>query len=144
MKLYLIPVYIGFSIMIVGLFSMSGVIVISPTYIISVSIAGYAFVVAGFFEEYLSAVEDGNIVLKILVQVAYFIALFSLVALPTILDGFKTGDSLKAVGDALAIGSIGGVVLSMGTKELVKQAKRIKSKIQNNKVEIERLKKLLK
>jgi len=140
MKIYLIPVYIGFSIMIVGLYSMSGVIVVAPTYIISVSIAGYAFVVAGFLEEYLSEVEYGHIVLKILVQVSFFIALFSLVALPTILDGFKIGDSLKSVGDALAIGSIGMVILSMGTKELFKQAKRIRSEIQKNKIEIERLK----
>lgn len=129
MELYLIPVFIGFSIMIVGSLSLWGIVIISPTYILSVSIAGLAFAFAGFFEEQIK-IEGKTRFTSFAVHALYFFAIFALVAFPPILENFKIGDKLKVVSDSFAIASIGMVVISLGTREIVKQVAQWRKRIE--------------
>ena len=119
MNLYRVPVYIGFSIMITGLLASFGVVEISSTYMFSVSIAGFCFAFASFIEDDLYGSEGKGKAKRFTMHALYFIAIFALVSLPTIM-GNNIADKLKAISDSTAIASIGIVVASLGLREMIK------------------------
>ena len=125
MPMYLLPIFIGCSISIIGFFALFITGGISSNYLLSISIAGFAFAAATFLEEFLN-LENKKDNKKIAIKACYFVAIFSLVALPTILENSKIGELLKSNSDSLAIESVGIVVFSIGIRELVKEHKKIK------------------
>lgn len=142
MKLYELPMFIGFSIMILSFLPIFGAQGLVPTYIVSLSFAGFFFSFAGMNEDYLDAIEGVDLnkckvnriekiitskqFIKKLIKTCYFLAIFFVVAMPIILENFKILDELKMVGDSVTIFSIGIIIASMGLREITK--KRIQTK----------------
>ena len=156
MKLYLLPIFIGASIMIVGHLSLYGKIEISSTYIACVSISGWFFAVADLSEGFVDLFKgdlEKNKILNVIsnftmncfnfsVYPLYFIAIFSLIGLPTMLEKFPLGENLIVSSESLAVGTIGMVVLAIVMSEMRRLKKE--SEIIRLKREIERLKQLSK
>ena len=127
MKSYTIPLYIGISLSIVGLLGLVGLITISSNYIFCVSLGGILFAFIGAFEELLKVEPESKFYL-ISVKVFYFFGIFSLVALPTILENSKVGDYLKIVSDSYTVGAMGMVIITIGIREIAKEFLKWKEK----------------